>query len=178
MSIAKEWTIAGRAEISDLILSGSDWVIDTAKGKTSGTIKSGPIPVSPNAVQLGVVNYNGLKLFNKSVAGNTSTNNNVPDSQVYSAGDAGNSPDRLVYEMMWTDSETEPQVDGDYNNNLTGLIAPGTFTKFEMGTIPMYDNTGKGNGEPGYNPAVTFIPNVTFACIRLTLTNRYSTVTP
>jgi hypothetical protein len=184
MAVDFAWTLAGGAVVSkfgdgvnpDLILSGSDWVL--APGKTWGQITSGPILVTSNPQTAGVINYNGLKLYNKSVAGGSATNNNVPDANAYAGADAsgGGNPDRLTFELRWTDSDSKPSynADQDWPNGLTGLIAPGAYTRFEFDKVPQFDAAGKGNGDPAFNQAVVYTPNYTYVQMRFTLTNLYN----
>jgi hypothetical protein len=171
-SLSDEWK-APAAVYDGLELSGQDVVIKA--GRTSGTATSAPLKIAANPVQLTFVNFNGFALFNKGAAGGSISNNNVPDASVYlnAGGDAGATPDRLSYEMRWTDNDTMPGSDVDYLNGYA--TAPGAWVLFEInnGAPPLVDGAGIGNGSPLFNPAFTYPVSAVWVQIRITLTNAY-----
>jgi hypothetical protein len=171
-SLSDEWK-APAAVYDGLELSGQDVVIKA--GRTSGTVVSAPLKIAANPVQLTFVNFNGFALFNKNAAGGSIANNNVPDALVYpnGGGDAGATPDRLSYEMRWTDNDTMPGSDVDYLNGYA--TSPGAWVLFEInnGTPPLVDGAGIGNGSPLFNPAFTYPVSAVWVQIRITLTNAY-----
>jgi hypothetical protein len=171
MSIDPEWQQVNGALWDGVTTQGQDIV--TAPGITTGTITSAPIKVSANPVELTAIYYNGLLLFNKSQAGGSVTNNNVPDASLYpnTGADAGATPDRLSYEMRWTDVDVQPASAVDYLNGY--LNAAGTWTKFEWNTKPLVDGNGIGNGNPAYNTSVAYPVSAIWVQIRITLTNAY-----
>lgn len=171
MSIDPEWQQVNGALWDGVTTQGQDIIL--APGITTGSITSAPIKVSTNPVELTAIYYNGLLLFNKSQAGGSVTNNNVPDSNVYPniSGDTGATPDRLSYEMRWTDIDSQPVSAADYLNGY--LNAAGTFTKFEWNTKPLIDGNGIGNGNPAYNTSVAYPVSAIWVQIKITLTNAY-----
>jgi len=162
------------AVLENLQYDGVDLVV--SPGFTSGVITTAPILVSPTPVELKFFKINGLLAFNKSTAGGSATNINVPDATVFAGSDASGmgNPDRLVQEFRWTASDVAPaiNVDADYPNG--GLLAAGVFGKFLTGDIaPSVDNTGKTNGVQGFNQAAVTVVTVTYVQLRLTITNGY-----
>jgi hypothetical protein len=159
----------------DLILSGNDYII--APGKIKGTLMSAPTKIAANPVEIDKMQYNGFFLFNKSLPGNTGTNKNVPDSNVFpndNALGAGN-PDRLSYEMRWTNNDIMPGSQIDWLNS--GIIATGDFLRFEWNVKPVFDNAGYGNGSASFNNSGILSPvSAIWIQIRVTLTNLYSNV--
>jgi len=135
-----------------IMVSGTDAVL--MPGYTVGTIRAKPIRSSVNSAEISNILYQGLLAFNKSTAGSSSTNKNVPDSAVYAASDvqALSNPDRLTAEFRWTLNENEPVFDTDYTNG--NLIPTGTFAPFCLNRKPTVDNNGKANGAAGFNPAL------------------------
>ncbi|CAM3786967.1 hypothetical protein MUGA111182_09720 [Mucilaginibacter galii] len=178
---APEWQVANGAVISvtdgtpDLVISGTD--LSIAPGKTRGIITSAPMRIALNPVQIEKMQYNGLLLFNKSLAGGSGTNVNVPDSNVF-AGDnttGGGNPDRLSYEMRHTDNDLMPGSDVDWLNS--GITAPGNFLRYEWNTKPIFDNAGYGNGSASFNPnGITSPVSAVWIQLRVTLTNLSSNV--
>lgn len=177
---SSEWKIDNGAVITslngtpDLIFSGTDLVL--APGKAWGQITSAPMLAAANPVQIQSINYNGFFLFNKSAGISSTSNNNVPDSSV-TAGNhisgAGN-PDRLSYEMRWTDADAQPSANTDNDWICTPLVTPGTFLSFEWNTQPLFDSFGIGNGSAAFNKNASPSPvNAKWVQIRVSLTNQY-----
>jgi hypothetical protein len=172
-SLSDEWK-APAAVYDGLELSGQDVVIKA--GRTSGTVISAPLKIAANPVQLTFVNFNGFALFTKSANATPNiSNNNVPDAAVFpnGGGDAGATPDRLSYEMRWTDNDTMPGSDVDYINGYA--TAPAAWVQFEInnGAPPLIDGAGIGNGSPLFNPAFTYPVSAVWVQLRITLTNAY-----
>ncbi|MBS7565071.1 hypothetical protein KHS38_11710 [Mucilaginibacter sp. Bleaf8] len=156
----------------DLVMSGTDLVL--AQGKASGTITSAPMRISLNPAAIQLMQYNGFLGFNKSQPGGSATNNNVPDANIYagSAANGGGNPDRLSYEMRWTDNDTMPGSDVDWT--VTPIVAPGSFLRFEWNTQPLFDTMGFGNGSASFNKNASLSPvSAVWIQIRVTLTNNY-----
>ncbi|MBS7565164.1 hypothetical protein KHS38_12185 [Mucilaginibacter sp. Bleaf8] len=156
----------------DLVMSGTDLIL--APGKQVGAITSAPMRISLNPVAIQQMQYNGFLGFNKSQAGGSATNNNVPDANVYagSAANGGGNPDRLSYEMRWTDNDTMPGSDVDWT--VTPIVAPGSFLRFEWNTQPLFDTMGFGNGSASFNKNASPSPvSAVWIQIRVTLTNNY-----
>ncbi|MBS7564662.1 hypothetical protein KHS38_09625 [Mucilaginibacter sp. Bleaf8] len=177
--LAPQWLEANSAVISrsdgstpDLVLSGNDLVL--APGKVSGQITSAPMRISLNPAAIQLLQYNGFLGFNKSQAGGSATNNNVPDANVHAGNTtngAGN-PDRLSYEMRWTDNDVMPGSDVDWT--VTPIVTPGTFLHFEWNTQPMFDTMGFGNGNALFNKNASPSPvSAVWIQVRVTLTNNY-----
>lgn len=172
-----EWKIVdngGTAVISksdginpDLIISGGDLVL--APGKASGTITGAPKRISANPVTIAEMRCNGFFLFNKSMAGGSATNSNVPDANA-EIGDEN--PDRLSYEMRWTDNDIQPGSDTDWINANQGT--PGNFMRFEWNKQPVFDNNGFGNGSASFvSTGVTSPVSAMWIQRRITLRNNY-----
>ncbi|WP_295772881.1 hypothetical protein [uncultured Mucilaginibacter sp.] len=173
--VAPEW-LNGSISMSDgapdLIINGTDLAL--ASGKKTGSITSTPIMVSSNVVQIQNINYNGFFLFNKSVPPEQPSNKNVPDSSLKSTdnSNASGNPDRLSYEMRWTDNPAMPSVSSDWTS--TPLVSPGEYLSFEWNTKPFYDNLGIGNGSHLFNSNGNTAPvNAIWIQLRVTLSNRY-----
>ncbi|MDT3405095.1 hypothetical protein [Mucilaginibacter terrae] len=177
---SSEWKPDNDAIISnsnntpDLVFSGTDLVL--APGKVWGQITSAPILAAANPVQIQSINYNGFLLFNKSTSGGSTSNNNVPDSAVYAGNNstgAGN-PDRLSYEMRWTDADAKPNATTNTDWISTPLVSAGTFISFEWNVQPLFDSAGIGNGSSLFNKNASPSPvNAKWVQIRVTLTNQY-----
>jgi len=152
-----------------VVRNGNDIVL--APGVTAGTIRSKPIRYSANPARSGVFRYFGLMSFNKSTAGGSTTNINVPDTTVF----AGNSPtgmgnpDRLTFELRWTNSDEIPISDSDYINGY--LLPAGNFGVFLWNAAPVVDNTGKTNGVQGFNPNAVNAVVFTYFQMQVTLRN-------
>lgn len=170
-SVAPEWQTANGAIWENIVLSGTDLVINT--GSTSGRVTSAPMLISNNPVIINSINYCGLLLFNKSKAGGTATNQNVPDATVYPASDTsgGGNPDRLVIEMRWSNQNSMPVNSTDWING--GLLTAGAFGKFPINTQPFVDNSQKGSGEPDFNNSIQNSIVAIWVQFRVTLTNSY-----
>lgn len=168
---AAEWSTANGAIFENVSLNGSDIVINS--GSTSGRITSAPINFSSNPVIVSSINYFGLLLFNKSKAGGSDTNKNVPDANTYTGSDAsgGGNPDRLSIEMRFVNRDTLPTAESDWLNGF--LLPAGAFGKFMVNAQPYIDNNQRGNGEPNYNSSVLNPVVATWIQFRVTLRNDY-----
>ncbi len=159
-------TLTNITGTTDLIVSGG----------TSGTIEQNWVQYSTSSLRtLGIFRYTGALTFDKSITPPVARNQNVPDTTVYTGGDAsgGGNPDRLVFELAWYTGVGTPTVLADADNG--GYISSGTYAKFRWGLQPSFDSFGVSNGEPNWNPTVT---QIYLACTyfkpRFTLTNAYS----
>jgi hypothetical protein len=161
--------IAAGAVLDGLELSGTDLIVSA--GSTSGTITFPPVRIADNTQEIEKCQFNGFLLFNKSKPGGTATNDNVPDCNVANntANDGSGNPDRLAYELRWTNSEEQPAVDGQW---LNGGISPGTWFKFEVNSKPLVDSNGRGNGDPAFIPTGSGISAI-WVQPRFTLTKSY-----
>lgn len=166
-----EWLIGNGSVWTGVEMSGNDIVL--SPNVTVGSIVSAPIRTGANASEIEAIIYNGALNFNKSTAGGSTSNLNVPDSNPYAGNDATGmgSPDRLTYEMRWTLNETQPITAADWTNG--NLLPVGNWGVFTYNTAPRVDNVGKSNGAVGYNPATTNPVNAIWLQFRITLRNNY-----
>jgi len=161
--------IAAGAALDSLELSGTDLIVSA--GSTSGTITFPPVKIADNTQEIEKCQFNGFLLFNKSKTGSTATNDNVPDCNIANSAaiDGSGNPDRLAYEMRWTNSEEQPAVDSQW---LNGGVSPGTWFKFEVNSKPLIDSNGRGNGDPAFTPTGSGISAI-WVQPRFTLTKVY-----
>lgn len=166
-----EWASSNGAIFENVSLSGYDIVINA--GSSFGRITSAPMLVSSNPVVINNINYFGLLLFNKSKAGGSDTNKNVPDANMFSGGDASGygNPDRLTIDMRWTNTDSAPAQDSDWINGF--LLPAGSFGKFIINTQPTVDNNQRGNGELNYAVNIQNLIVATWVQLRVTLRNDY-----
>ncbi|QJD95167.1 hypothetical protein HH214_04365 [Mucilaginibacter robiniae] len=169
-NVADCWKKENGAVFSGLELSGTDVIISS--GYTSGSVTSAPVRAFPNANVINKIDYIGFTLFNKSQAGGSATNKNVPDSFIVSDGSGGSNPDRLSIQMRWTDNDNQPTTDSDWINGY--LTTTGNFVHFEINTQPLVDNSGYGNGNPAFNPAVAYAVSAQWVQFKVILTNAYA----
>lgn len=164
--------VAANGVGADIVLSGLDMVLDS--GKLAGYVISAPIKISANPVVLDYTFYNGALLFNKAQTSGGVLNNNVPDASINNnaSGVAGANPDRLSYEIRYTDNDTQPGSDTDWINGYN--TAPGGFIKMELFGAPRVDPTGKGSGEGDYSNSVNSSISVVWVQLKITLTNQYA----
>jgi hypothetical protein len=169
--VADCWKPANGAIFSGVELTGTDVVLST--GVNIGYVLSAPIKLFANPTIINRITYNGFTVFNKSFPGGTTTNTNVPDSMVTPSDDAGggSNPDRLSYQMRWTDNDTMPGSDEDWINGY--LADAGSFPHFELNAQPLIDNLKKGNGEPSFSLSVNYPIAVIWVQFKVTLTNLY-----
>ncbi|KGO88367.1 hypothetical protein Q765_00145 [Flavobacterium rivuli WB 3.3-2 = DSM 21788] len=154
-----------------VMISGTDIVL--SPGVTVGTIRAAPIRTSVNSSEILNLVYNGQMLFNKSTPGGSATNLTVPDATTYpgnSANGMGN-PDRLTFEVRWTNSDNKPVIDADYINGY--LLPAGAFGEFLLNRKPVVDSAGKANGAAGFNPASVNPVFWTWYQPQITLRNNY-----
>lgn len=157
------------ATIIGLSNDAGDLVVTSAVAYDAGTITSAPILISPTPQVVARVNFAQALVFNIAQAAGTSGNKNVPIKTDYTAGTAGANPQRLTYEMRWTDQSAMPTTDAGWTNN--GYTAPGTWVVFELNTIPLVNNGGIGNGDPAFNSALTGRIAATWVEVRVRLQN-------
>jgi hypothetical protein len=165
---APEWSINGGAiysmnngvdtttdpSLADILLSGGDFVL--APGKTKGYVRSAPIKVFDSPQTVTKLQYNGLPLFNKAVAGGTPTNQNVPDANVNKSNTTvagGNNPDRLAirFRCASRDDGSAPVLETDWDNS--GANNTGAFMYQEINQQPFFDSNGNGTGNTAFNQA-------------------------
>ena len=122
---------------------------------------------------VGVISPVALLQFNKSFSGGTADNINVPDFNVFAAGDAtgSDSPDRLTFEMRWTASATQPSIDSEWNNN--GLLPAGSYGVFQWFEQPYVDIFGVTSGIYNYNSNSRNRIEAVWLDIRITVRNNY-----
>lgn len=163
--------VANGAVWENIALVNNDLVI--AAGQTQGTVTTAWIRIADYLALIQDLQYNGLIMHNKSTAGGSATNRNVPDTNVYTGSDASGmgNPDRLTIKMMWSIGETQPVVDADADNG--GLIPAGQWGTFLINTQPFVDSTGKTNGQQGFNPASVTAINAIWVKWQVTETNNY-----
>ena len=123
---------------------------------------------------IGVFNMYGLLEFNKSQAGGSDENKNVPDFDVFTSGDTtgSNSPDRLTYEMRWTTSTTQPTLSTDWDNG--GLLPVGSYGVFQWFEQPYVDASGVSSGLYNYNSATRNSIAAVWLDVRVTVRNNYT----
>lgn len=170
-STAPEFQPENGAVYAGLELFGQDIVISA--GQTFGTITTAPIRIAANPETIERLVFLGALLFNKSAAGGSATNKNVPDAAVYAGDDAsgGGNPDRLSIEMRFTAADTLPAMEEDWNNG--GYMAPGAFGKFLINERPLIDGAGRGNAEPDFDTISNQSVSAVWVQVRVTLTNAY-----
>jgi hypothetical protein len=172
-----EWSINNPlSERVNIDQSGQDAVIKN--GQTSGYVASAPWKAFGNPTEIMQIAYNGVLLYNKSAAGGSPSNNNVPDANVFAGADANGSgnPDRLSIEMRWSTSDEMPAQNSDWTNGNYG--ATGEWYKFEINQQPkLYfnavENKYYGNGSASYQIGTAFTFPVVWVQFRITLTNLY-----
>jgi hypothetical protein len=93
-------------------INGLSGTTDLTVTSGSGLIVLPPKLYSTSIREVGIVRYVGALTFNKSVTPPNSTNQNVPDAQVFAGADAsgGGNPDRLVFEMRWSSSASVVKI--------------------------------------------------------------------
>lgn len=166
-----EWQSVNGAIWSGVEMSGTDLVLSA--GQTVGTITSAPIRIAANTSEIQNLQYNGLLLFNKSTAGGSTTNLNVPDTTVYAGNDASGmgNPDRLTIEMRWSGADAQPSSSAQWLNG--NLLPAGNYGIFCINRKPTVDNTGKANGEAGYSNTSVNPVYAQWVQFRVTLRNNY-----
>jgi hypothetical protein len=94
-------------------------------------------------------NLFSLFSFDSIFAGGTSDNNNVTTANQFAAGTAGSNPRRLTVLMRWSNSNSEPAINSDWDNG--GLVSAGSFVPFEYYVDLKVDSSGRGTGVVGYD---------------------------
>jgi hypothetical protein len=133
------------AEKTSNIIGTNDLTMNSVPGPGTITITA---KVSDLPRYIGLLRYLGALTFNSNASLASVENRNVPNANNVSSGDASN-PNRLTFEMRWTDSLTVPTTDQGWDNG--GIIEAGNYEMFEWNRVPKIDASGNGNGRSAHN---------------------------
>jgi hypothetical protein len=166
------WNPANGAALDNLQFeNGTDLVIGNAK--SYGSITSAPLYLGALGQTFYGFHYIGLQLFNKSQAGGSDTNQQVPDSAMYAGNDAsGNgNPDRLQYQLRFSQNIAQPQTDADWDN--AGLMPAGSWGDFEFDQQPLIDGNGVTNAGAQFDQSSRHNIGGYWVQIKIVLRNDY-----
>jgi hypothetical protein len=171
--------VANGAEYTNLVPSANGQDLIIANGFTEGSVRSGAMAIAANPQALNAIGYLGFLLYNRSQAGGSANNKNVPDGNVYynaNNGIGGANPDRLTLKIRTSTKPTKPAADvnADWDNN--GYAPAGMWLTIPWNETPAIDTSYRGNGEPDFNAASSQPVTGMWLQVIVTLTNKYTNV--